>query len=266
MEKTDPYRINNINLDNLVYSKFKKRENKKVIYVKYQHRSKMNNFVFQLPTLLNIGEINKDNNIVEIDVPLYCKDKEKNKILIDFFNKLDRKIISDAKLNSRQWFGDIKSSKYQNIIRKTNNKNKFLVNGLLRLKILKTPDFETYIRINNKKGKLKNVKSPCWTKILLEFLFIWINKNGFGGYFRPIIIDFRSMTKELYNYKMLEDSSENDDVPNDIFIKSTNSKNDNLESSIIKLSLSKTEEKNNIDKSKNLSDSSDSDNPLNLLK
>ena len=179
MEKTDPYRINNINLDNLVYSKFKKRENKKVIYVKYQDRNRMNNLVFQLPTLLNIGEINKDKNIVEIDIPLYCKDKEKTPGLINFFNNLDRKIISDAKLNSRQWFGDIKSSKYQNIIRKTDNENKFLANGLLRLKILKTPDFETYIRVNSKKNKLENVKSPCWTKILLEFYAIWINKNGF---------------------------------------------------------------------------------------
>ena len=262
MEKTDPYRITNINFNNLVYSKCKKRENKKVIYVKYQDRDKMNNFVFQLPTLLNIGEFNEINNILEIDFPLYCKDREKDKILIDFFKDLDKKIISDAKLNSRQWFGDISSSKYQNIIRKTNSDNQFLENGLLRLKILKTPNFETYIRINNKRNNLSNIKSPCWAKILLEFYAIWINKNGFGGYFRPIILDFRRMEKDLYNYKLLEDSSEHDDVPNDIFIQSKDVENDNVESSIIRLSLTKTEDKNLKEVSEVLSDSSDSDNPL----
>jgi hypothetical protein len=260
MEKTDPYIITNINFNNLVYSKCKERKNKKVIYVKYQDRDKMNNFVFQLPTILNVGDFTETNNILEIDFPLYCKDTHKNNILINFFNNLDKKIISDAKLNSRQWFGDISSSKYQSIIRKTNSNNKFTKNGFLRLKILKTPDFETHIRINNKRNNFSNVKSPCWTKILLEFYAIWINENGFGGYFRPIILDFRYMTKDLYNYKLLEDSSENEDVPNDIFIKSKNFENDNLESSMIRLSVN--EEKYKKCNNEALTDSSDSDNPL----
>ena len=82
----------------------------------------MNNFVFQLPTLLNIGKISKVNDILEIDIPLYCKNENNNEKLINFFNNLDKKIISDAKLNSRQWFGNIGSSKYQNIIRKASTK------------------------------------------------------------------------------------------------------------------------------------------------
>lgn len=264
MEKTDPYRISKIKFDNLVYSKYKEKDNKKVIYVKYQDRDRMNNFVFQLPTLLNIGKINKVNDILEIDIPLYCKAEENNKKLIDFFNNLDKKIISDAKLNSRQWFGDIGSSKYQNIIRKSSTKNKFLKNGIIRLKIIKTPDFETIIRINNKKNKLSNVKDPCWTKILLEFYAIWINNNGFGGYFRPIIIDFRKMSKSLYNYKLLEDSSD-EDIPNEIFIKSKEVKTDNLESSLIRLTLTKTNSKD-LELCSNISsESSDSDDPLEIL-
>ena len=59
-------------------------------------------------------------------------------------------------MNSSQWFGDINSSKYQNFIRTTDNKN--FKKGSLRLKILKTPDFETILKINNKNksGKYSN--------------------------------------------------------------------------------------------------------------
>ena len=250
MEKKDPYKINKINLNNIVYSKCKIKENKKVIYVKYQNIDKMSNFVFQLPSMLNIGEINNVNGIYEIDLPLCCKTNEQSLSLINFLNNLDKKIVRDAKLNSKHWFGNIGTSKYQNIIRKTKNNNKFLKDGLIRLKIIKTPDFETIIRINNKRDNIENANSPSWTKVLLEFYAIWINKNGFGGYFRQIIIDFKKISMNFYNYRLLEDS-DCDDVPltaiantnnNNIFLKSKEKDQVLRESSIINFSSNEVNE------------------------
>ena len=51
MQSKDPYKLNEINFDNIVYGKIKENS-KKVIYIKYQHKNLLNNLVFQLPTLL----------------------------------------------------------------------------------------------------------------------------------------------------------------------------------------------------------------------
>lgn len=233
MQSKDPYKLNEINFDNIVYGKIKENSKKKVIYVKYQHKNLLNNLVFQLPTLLYNNSKIKEDNYYELEFPISCKNKENEDVILNFFDKLNNKIIDDAKMNSSQWFGNITSSKYQNFIRTTDNKN--FKKGSLRLKILKTPDFETILKINNKKVKVENIPELCWCKVLVEFYAIWINKNGFGGYLRPVLMYFKELSKTEYNYHLLDDSEEIDDIPGveSVFIKQTNTEKKILKFSII---------------------------------
>tara|TARA_Y100000385_G_C13008975_1_gene600752 strand:- start:453 stop:1232 length:780 start_codon:yes stop_codon:yes gene_type:complete len=232
MQTKDPYKIDEINFDNIVYGKIKENTKKKVIYIKYQHKKLLNNLVFQLPTLLYNNKKFKENDYYEIELPISCKNRDNEDLLLDFFNNLNNKIIDDAKMNSAQWFGNKNSSKYQNFIRI----NKQFKKGSIRLKILKTPDFETLLKLNNKRIKVEDIPELCWCKVLVEFYAIWINENGFGGYLRPVLMYFKELSKTEYNYHLLDDSDEIDDVPevNQVFIKQ---ESENINKKIISISI-----------------------------
>jgi hypothetical protein len=148
---------------------------------------------------------------------------------INFINSIDKKVMKDAK-NNNKWFenfADVKTMKYQRTIRDsidTDNKN-----GVLRLKLLKTNDFETIIHNNNTRINVEEINKDTWLKCILEVYAIWINPNGFGLFIRPILLSFKPCTKINYNYKLIEDSDEADeDVnvdtvhDNSIFIRSEN--------------------------------------------
>ena len=68
---------------------------------------------------------------------------------------------------------------------------------------------------------MENIPELCWCKVLVEFYAIWINKNGFGGYLRPVLMYFKELSKTEYNYHLLDDSEEIDDIPGveSVFIK-----------------------------------------------
>ena len=169
MDTKIPYRINNINIDNICYTEIKSNTKKTIVYIKYKDKDRLKNLVFQSPSLLNINDVVNKNNINELDIPLYGKCDSKVQVLIDFFNELDKKLLNDAKRNTK-WFDNfIKSEtiKYQSIIRDCND-NKYR-NGMIRMKILKSDDFETLIQMNNKdKINVDKIQKNSWVKMILE--------------------------------------------------------------------------------------------------
>jgi hypothetical protein len=211
MSSKVPYRINEIDVDNICYTNIKSNSKKTIVYLNYMDSTKFKNFVFQSPTLLSSNDIICKNNLYELDLPLNGKSDSKVSKFVKFLNSIDNKIIKDAK-NNHQWFSHMvhqPSIKYQKIIRESTDDSN--TNGVIRIKLLKTNDFETRLNLNNKKIAISDVPKNCWIKMILEVYAIWINENGFGLFIRPILLDFKPINKISYNYNIIDDSDENED-------------------------------------------------------
>jgi hypothetical protein len=205
-------------MNNIFYTDIKSNSKKTIIYMKYMDNNKLKNIVFQTPTMHSKNMIHYKNNMCELDVPLIGKETEKMNRFITFLNLLDRKIMKDAK-NNNKWFekfSGIKTMKYQKIIREQDDNTN---TGVIRLKLLKTNDFETIIQMNNNKIKFDEIIKDCWVKCILEVYAIWINEKGFGLFIRPIILSFKPCMEITYDYKMIEESDENEveEVATDTF-------------------------------------------------
>ena len=127
--------------------------------------------------------------------------------------------------------------RYQKTIRECDDYR----NGMIKIKIIKNDNFETILQVNNKETiGIENIKKESWVKMILEVYAIWINKNGFGIFLRPILVSFKPFDKIQYNYKFIEES-DNEDVINtvmdndSIFMKQDESTNDNGETSILEM-------------------------------
>ena len=224
MSYQEPLNINNIDFNNIIYPKYKTSQNKKIILLKYNDR-KIKNFVFQTPTLFNILKARQYNSYSEIEVALTGKKESKINNFIEFLNKLENKIKDDAKIHFAEWFNinkEVKTINFQKIIRESDEHE----NGTIKLKIMMNSDFKTCIQINNKKINIQDIPEESWCKMLLECYAIWINSNNdFGLFLRPVLISFSP--KEIYNYKFIEESDEEINVPdteinNNIFMKINN--------------------------------------------
>ena len=214
MNNQEPFKINNIDFNKIVYPKDRSNDKKKIILIKYNDKGKLKNFVFQTPTLLNIGKAQMFNGYCEIELGLVGKEKDRINGFIDFLNQLEEKIKSDARFNASSWFNitdENQTINFQKIIRESEEYN----NGTIKLKIIKNNDFETVLQQNNsKKISVDSIPDDSWTKMILECYAVWINSNNdFGIFLRPILISFTP--KETYNYKFIEDSDEGDefDIP-----------------------------------------------------
>jgi hypothetical protein len=214
MNSQEPFKITNVDFSKIVYPKDRINDKKKIILIKYNEKGKLKNFVFQTPTLLNIGKAQMFNGYHEIELALVGKEKERVNYFIDFLNQLEDKIKSDARFNASNWFNitnENQTINFQKIIRESDEYN----NGTIKLKIIKNNDFETVLQQNNsKKIDVNSIPEHSWTKMILECYAIWINSNNdFGIFLRPILISFT--LKETYNYKFIEDSDEGDefDIP-----------------------------------------------------
>ena len=225
MDYKTPFKIDNIDLTNIKYTNVKSNEKKTIVYIKYEDNNKLTNLVFQSPTLLNINEAISKNNFYELDIPLTGKDNDKVNEFCSFLSELDNKILNDAKRHST-WFNNfIKNNKikYQKTTRISDNK--LFKNGMVRIKIVKSSDFETLLQINNKERISEDeIPTDSWVKMILEVYAIWINDSGFGLFIRPVLISFKPKNSIDYNYKLVDDSDEMDDVihtvnDNSIFIK-----------------------------------------------
>jgi hypothetical protein len=205
MNYLEPLKINNIKLNNIIYSKIKVNQNKKIILLKYND-NKIKNFVFQTPTLTNMNKAIITNDYAEIDIALIGKKKKNINSFLNFLNNLEEKIKEDAIMYSSQWFSlndndnDNQIINFQKIIRDNNT---------IKLKLIKNNDFETLVQLNNdNKINFQSIPENSWCKVILECYAIWINHNNdFGLFFRPILISFT--IKEIYNYNFInEDESE----------------------------------------------------------
>ena len=236
MNFQEPYRIHQINFDNLSFNKIKTVYNtnntiilKKIITIKYDDKNVQKPLVIQIPTLLNENLPMKAKDYHDLEIPLITEDKNKVVNLINFFENLDNKIISEAKKNSKLWFDKIPSKncvKYKRIIKDSDRYK----DGVLRLKIIKKLDFETLLQIENKKRiNISEIPSNTWCKILLEIFAIVINyeTNSFSLFLRPIVLSFKEKEIIKYNYKILDDTdSDKDDIPDtefsSVFMKQNN--------------------------------------------
>uniref|UniRef100_A0A6C0ECV7 Uncharacterized protein n=1 Tax=viral metagenome TaxID=1070528 RepID=A0A6C0ECV7_9ZZZZ len=299
MSYLEPYKISDIDLNKIVYSKIKETKNKKIVIIKYNDNNKFNEFVFQLPTLLNINKAELFNEYSEIELALIGKNYSKINDVINFFNNLELKIKDDAHNNAHTWFknnNDIIN--FQKIIRNQDSKfdndesigevqesnldgvgtthkssgnadsvgttykssgnadsvgttykssgnadsvgttSKSSSNadsvGTIKLKLIKTHDFESIIQLNNKRIDAANIPEDSWCKMILECYAIWINSNNdFGIFLRPIIVSFTPKEKINYKYKFTDDSDNGSefeipdtDINDNIFMKiNTNSNN-----------------------------------------
>jgi hypothetical protein len=213
-----PYRISEIDIDNICYTDIKVNSKKTIVYMKYCDNNKLKNIVFQTPTFMSTNLVQMKNDIYELDVPLLGKEENKMDKFINFLNLIDKKVIKDAK-NNNKWFenfSDIKTMKYQRTIREAINKKN--ENGVIRLKLLKTNDFETIVHNNNNRVCFEEINKDSWLKCILEIYAIWINANGFGLFIRPILLSFKPCTKINYNYKLIEDSDEGEGGGEDLNI------------------------------------------------
>ena len=69
-----PYRICNLDLNNVCYTDIKSNSKKTIIYLKYMDNMKLKNIVFQTPAHMSTNMIQCKNNIFELDVPLVGKE------------------------------------------------------------------------------------------------------------------------------------------------------------------------------------------------
>ena len=109
---------------------------------------------------------------------------------------------------------------------------------MIRVKIINNDDFKTILQLNNQVNiDSNNIPNNSWVKMILEIHAIWINKNGFGLFLKPIIISFNPF--EIRKYKFIEDSEDEVDnvidSENSIFIKNNNESIENNETSILKV-------------------------------
>jgi len=224
MNSQEPFKINHIDFNKIAYPKNRSNDKKKIILIKYNDKGKLKNFVFQTPTLLNIGKAQMFNGYYEIELALVGKEKNSVNDLIDFLYELENKIKKDAQSYASEWFNITDKNQtinFQKIIRESDNYS----SGTIKIKIIKNNDFETVLQQNNsKKINVDSILEDSWCKMILECYAIWINSNNdFGIFLRPILISFTP--KEIYNYKFIEDSDEGDDfdvpdteVNNNIFM------------------------------------------------
>lgn len=241
----EPYKIDDINFDNVRYVDKKETPDRTIIYTKYEDNKKLSNFVIQTPSLRNVNDVINRRGVNELEIPLVGQNNIKTNKFIGFLNNLDKQITSDAKINS-DWFNNFYNGnviRYQKTIRDSDEYN----NGMIKIKIINNDNFETILQINNKDTiNVEDIKKDSWVKMILEVYAIWINKNGFGVFLRPVLVSFKPFDKVEYNYKFIDDDeSDNEDVINtvidndSIFLKHEQTENNSGETSVLEMPYNK---------------------------
>ena len=237
-----PFKIEEIDLKKLRFTDVKSNSKKTIVYLKYDSGEQLNNLVFQTPSLRNINTAQFRNNNFEIDIPLVGKYNDKVEEFITFLNNLDDKIVEEASRNHK-WFNNFTKNnkiKYQKTIRESSDSQ--YKNGMIKIKILKSNKFQTKIQNEEANIKIDDIEEDSWIKMILEVYAIWINENGFGLFIRPILVSLKKDELSTYNYELMDDSDEIDDIihtvnnDNSIFIKAANLKKEfNNTTSILEL-------------------------------
>jgi len=205
MNYKEPLNINNIDLSNIVYTKHRSNNNKKIILIKYKRDNELQNFVFQTPTLLNLFKADELQHYSEIEIALSGKKDSKIQRFLKFLNNLEEKIKKDAVKQSSTWFDINKNNDsvtFQKSIRDSDNYD----NGTIKFKIFNKGDLQTRLQIKNTNINVSEIPENSECKMILECYAIWINGNNeFGILLRPILISFKP---KVYNYKFIQDSED----------------------------------------------------------
>ena len=248
-----PYKIKDINLENIKFTDIKSNSKKTIVYIKYINKTKdQTNLVFQSPSLFNINKPIFKNSNYELDIPLVSKSSEKIREFIRFLNNLDKTITTKA-MENPSWFNNIINNNkinYQKTIRSSSDPKRFK-NGMIKLKIINTENFETKLNNNDRNIRVSSIQDNCWVKSILEVYAIWITQDGFGLFIRPVLMSFKLNENIDYNYELTDDSEEIDEVihtihDNSIFIRAE--ENNNIQPQSIVQSVSMLD---NISENKN---------------
>ena len=123
---------------------------------------------------------------------------------------MDKKILYDASNYSSSWFKDINTDNilYQKIIRSSDNES--YQKGMINLKIISTNIFKTVLRNEKKIIKIDEIPQNSWVKMILECYAIIISENGFSLFIRPIIMYFKEIKNNDYNYKFIKESDDSE--------------------------------------------------------
>ena len=157
MELYSPFDVDQISFDNIVYKDKIEVNNRSAIYIKYQEKNSLSNLRIKTPTFFNTESIIKKKNHYELLVPLSGKKKSKIDKFKNFLNKLQDKLIYDAKINSNSWFNTTDKLNYKKIIKN---------NNFIKIKII-----DPFIPSNNMKSiQSKNIQIPKTIQIQKELI------------------------------------------------------------------------------------------------
>ena len=196
MNVQEPYKLSDIDFNNIVFKKIKLIKNKKIIFLKYKN-PKLTNFVIQLSKINN----NNVNNSNEIE---FIVDNES---YINFFENIDNYIIDQAQLN-QSWFDHLENKSsliYQRILQDNNS---------IKLRLYNNEELTTKLLINDESAANFDdvISNESTSKIILEIYAIWIKNDSFGLLLRPLNISMKFKEKPVYNYKFLDDSENNSEL------------------------------------------------------
>ena len=205
-----PLHMSQIDCSNIIFTKSKANQNKKIVLIQYNDDGRNKDLVFQTPSLQVIGEPVVMNGYSEIEFALIAKDENKVNKLMNFFMSLEEQIKKSAQYNASSWFNlneNNRTINFQKIIRES----PIYKNGVLKLKIIKNNTFETRLELNNSKTiNVESIPISGWGKVILEVHAVWINSNNdFGVFFKPYLMSFEQ--KKTNNWKFNDDSENEDD-------------------------------------------------------
>ena len=232
-----PFRISDINIDNILYSNPVINDDKTNILLKYNKDNKKHQFLIQTPELVCLSKPILKNDIYEINVTLQAKSSKKMKGLLDFFKLIDDKMQKLGQ-NNDDWFNN-KKRVYRKIIRDDNNHP----NGILKLKV-KKENIPKYLKVTKNKqsepANINDINAGYKIKLVIDIFGLWIRKNNdiyyYGLYLKPVLIDY----KVIEEIAFIEDSESDNDNDNDILDTEYEQHYDNTETSVMNLQNIKT--------------------------
>ena len=208
--------IDKVSIDNIIYKERKSKNEKSAISISYKDKSTIKNFVVQTPTFFNFKLLNKKNNYYELYIPLTGKKENKIDEFIDLIEKIDKKIIYDAHINSSNWFNEsVKKENsnqkysYRKIIKNSisilqnkninleNNSNIDPTKGFLKIKIYDNKSlFKTVLQLDKKNINLNEIPNKSFIKMILQFNSLIINNKYFEIHIKPLLISFSTINNE----------------------------------------------------------------------
>tara|TARA_A100001015_G_scaffold309202_1_gene408180 strand:- start:29 stop:970 length:942 start_codon:yes stop_codon:yes gene_type:complete len=209
-----PFKINQIDTTRIIYGEVSGSDNRKSLLLGYNDLNDgEKRLIFQTTELKNINSLIDKDSYYELDIPLYGESDKRVNLLIDFLKNLDTAFVNEARNKHREWFGDVSNIKYKSIIRKNvpESEDPILKNGSIKLKILKNKNSNTRITTNKTKTNIDihDLTKGSYLKMILECYALWITKEGFGLYLKPILIDQR-YSQENQDLSFVNDSEEDE--------------------------------------------------------